>query len=92
MRNELRKEIRNVIAELESENPDWSYVCSNLEDVLDEEVEARDNTPENLQGTDAYEVRVESCDLLEDAIDEIDEEDPGSACRIIKILKQIDGV
>lgn len=92
MRNELRKEIRTVIAELQSGEPDWSFVCSNLEDVLDEEAEARDNTPENLQESDAYSIRVESCDLLEDAIDEIDEDDPGAAARIIQILKQIDGV
>ena len=92
MRNELRKRIRHVIKELQSNNPDWSFICSSLQDILDEESESRDNTPENLQSTSAYEVRVESCDLLEDAISEIDEDDASAANNIISILKQIDGV
>lgn len=51
-----------------------------LEAILEEEQEARDNIPESLQGSERYERAEESCYRLEDAletltsfIDEIEE-------------------
>lgn len=39
--------------------------------VVDEETDALDNTPENLQSSDAYYKREEIIDSLEDAISDI---------------------
>lgn len=51
--------------QLESINED-------LANVLREEEDARDNTPENLQETERYEQMEEACDNLEEASEYID--------------------
>lgn len=44
-----------------------------LETTLDEEDEARDNTPESLQETDRYYESEEASEAMSNAIDSIDE-------------------
>lgn len=45
----------------------------NLELLLEEEQDYRDNIPENLQGGERYEKADEACDNLSDAMDGLDE-------------------
>lgn len=92
MNNARRKAIRNVIKMLKGSPVDWECVETELSDVLDEESEAMDNIPENLQDSDRYLVCEESVDYLEDAINSIDSENPECAAEVIEILEQIDGV
>lgn len=44
-----------------------------LEGVRDEEQEAFDNIPENLQGSDRYESAEETCDTICEAYDTLEE-------------------
>lgn len=44
-----------------------------LYDILQEEEEARDNTPESLQGTERYERSETACEALEAAADLIND-------------------
>ena len=92
MNNARRGAIRDVICELEKENPDWNMIESELTDILDEETEAMENIPESLQDTDRYQICEESVDYLDSAISEIDPDDPECAETIINILEQIDGI
>ena len=81
-----------MIRELKKPGPDWNMIESELTDILDEESEAIENIPESLQDTDRYQVCEESIDYLDNAIGEIDPEDPECAETIIGILEQIDGI
>lgn len=94
MNNKRRKAIRKIIAQLIEDDVDLDDIRSDLEDLLAEEEEARDNTPENLLDSDAYTTREESCDHLQEAIDEldnVDEADPDYT-YVVKALENIDGV
>ena len=44
-----------------------------LDDVLYEETDAMENIPENLQSSERYEKMEENVDILQDAIDDINE-------------------
>lgn len=44
-----------------------------LEEVRDEEQDAMDNMPENLQESDRYLMMEETVDVLEEAIEDVDE-------------------
>lgn len=44
-----------------------------LEEVMAEEEEYRDNIPENLQGSERYEIAEAACESLSDAIDLLDD-------------------
>lgn len=46
---------------------------ADLEELMGEEEEYRDNMPENLQGSERYEKAEEACDALSEAIDYLDE-------------------
>ena len=61
-----RKRIDEIINQLEE-------LRSELEYVMDEETEARDNMPENLQYTDRYQAMDEACDNLDSALSSIEE-------------------
>ena len=94
MNNTRRKTIRGIINRLTSECADLDMIRNEIEDLLSEEEEARDNTPENLQNSDIYTVKEESCDYLQEALDEldnIDEDDHDYTC-VVKALENIDGV
>ncbi len=84
--------IRSVIKRLREPSPDWTSIEVDLNDLLDEETEAMENIPESLQDSDRYQVCEESVDLLDEALGEINSEDPECAETIIGLLGQIDGV
>ncbi len=63
MRRKTLQEIYDIVADARD----------NLEMVMQEEEEYRDNMPENLQGSERYEKAEEACDNLDSAIRSLDE-------------------
>lgn len=61
-----RKNLQSIIDQLEE-------LKSSLEDLQSEEEEYRDNMPENLQGSERYELADASCDNLCDAVSNLEE-------------------
>lgn len=55
-----------------------------LSDTREEEEEARDSMPDNLQGSDRYHTMEEACDTIDEAEDLCDE--------LAEKLQEIDGV
>lgn len=92
LNNMRRRQIRAAIKELQKDKPNIDVARSILEDVLSEEEDARDNTPESLQESDRYQVCEESCDLLEQAIDDLGNEEETDIGDVLDTLAQIDGV
>ena len=100
MNNARRSRIRRLIQNLKAcrkvddrwVGVDWEFVEGELQDLLEEEQEAMDNIPENLQDGDRYMVAEESVGSLEEAIDAIDPDDYNCAQDIVSILEQIDGI
>lgn len=80
-----------AIEKLRKDKPEIETARNIMEDILSEEEDARDNIPESLQDSDRYQVCEESCDLLEQAIDALDEEDTDIE-DVLNTLAQIDGV
>ena len=66
MNKQRRKEISDLIERFES-------LCGDVESILEEEEEYRDNIPENLQGSERYERAEEACDNISSALDSLDE-------------------
>ncbi len=66
MNQKRRAIIRKIIDALEQQKND-------IEEMRDEESEARDNLPENLQGTEKYEAIELAVDQLSEAIDNLDD-------------------
>lgn len=64
MNAKRRKRLKDVYNHL-------SIAADTLEDVVGEERDCLDNTPENLQGSDAYAEREDLIDDMQDALDEI---------------------
>ena len=56
-----RKALANIVDQLEA-------IKAELEEVLEQEEEARDNIPESMQETERYERAEEACDNLESAV------------------------
>lgn len=90
--NMRRRSIREAILKLRGDKPDIESVRNILEDVLIEEEDSRDNTPESLQESDRYQASEESCDLLEQAIDALGNEEDTDIEDVLNTLVQIDGV
>lgn len=65
MNKERRKSLREIQSELERLGQD-------LEALKDEEEEYRDNMPENLQESERYQRADEVCDLLQEALESMD--------------------
>ena len=61
-----RKNLQSIIDQLEE-------LKSSLEDLQSEEEEYRDNMPENLQGSERYELADAACDNLCDAVSNLEE-------------------
>ena len=61
-----RKNLQAIIDQLEE-------LKSSLEDLQAEEEEYRDNMPENLQGSERYELADAACDSLYDAVSSLEE-------------------
>lgn len=66
MNDKRRKSVRLAITFLDRAQAIVDRVC-------DEEQDAADNYPENLQGTDTYEKMEMAVDSMNEAIDKIDE-------------------
>lgn len=66
MNSPRRKELQRIIDDL-------TVLKADLEALMEEEEEYRDNMPENLQGSERYEKADEACDNLSDAIDSIED-------------------
>ena len=66
----MNKIRRKKLAELTEKLND---LRADLEEVFDEESEARDNIPESLMGSERYEAADEACYNLEAAMDSIQE-------------------
>ena len=64
--NKIRRKALNSIIEQLQE------LESNIEEIMDEEMEYKDNMPENLQTSEHYEKSEEACSAMQDAIAEID--------------------
>ena len=65
MNKERRKSLREIQSKLERLGQD-------LEVLKEEEEEYRDNMPENLQESDRYQLADEVCDLLQEALENLD--------------------
>jgi len=66
MNKKRREQIRLIITQLQS--------CANeLEFTKDEEDESRENMPENLQHSDAYQHSEDCSDILMDAVESIND-------------------
>ena len=65
MNKERRKSLREIQSKLESLGQD-------LEALKDEEEEYRDTMPENLQESERYQRADEVCDLLQEALENLD--------------------
>lgn len=65
MNKERRKSLREIQSKLERLGED-------LEALKEEEEEYRDNMPENLQESERYQRADEVCDLLQEALESMD--------------------
>ena len=65
MNKERRKSLREIQSKLDRLGQD-------LETLKEEEEEYRDNRPENLQESDRYKRADEVCDLLQEALESMD--------------------
>lgn len=65
MNKERRKSLREIQSKLERLGED-------LEALKEEEEEYRDNMPENLQESERYQRADEVCDLLQEALENLD--------------------
>lgn len=66
MNKPRRKQIDAIIERLND-------IQADIEAVLDDETDYRDNIPENLQSSERYETADEACDYLDDAGTTIDD-------------------
>lgn len=74
MNNKRRKKIKDVILDLTNiKNINFISLQNKIEKILDEEQEAFDNLPENLQYTTNGEKSEEAICLLEDILESIEE-------------------
>lgn len=65
----MNKNRRAAIEKISSQIADLKY---ELEILMEEEEEYRDNIPENLQGSERYELADSACYSLGEAIDSLD--------------------
>jgi flagellar biosynthesis chaperone FliJ len=61
-----RKQLDEIIAKIQD-------ISEELESVMNDEEEYRDNMPENLQGSEKYEMADSACGSMQEAIDQLDE-------------------
>ena len=61
-----RKKLDEIIAKIQD-------VSEELESVMNDEEEYRDNMPENLQGSEKHEMADSACSSMQEAIDQLEE-------------------
>jgi len=66
MNNKRRAQIENIVSKLMD-------LQTEIEELRDTEQEVVDNTPENLQGSERYEIAEAAADNLDSAANSIDE-------------------
>lgn len=66
MNKQRRKQLDVIIGAIR-------IIRDDLESIMNEEEEYRDNMPENLQGSEKYETADNACEALYEALDELDE-------------------
>lgn len=71
MNRERRKEISNVILEIEKVKKMCEEISFRIESIMDDESDYMDNIPENLQSSDRYYDAEEAVDNLESAMSDL---------------------
>ena len=71
MNNERRGQLAKQLENLETVKDKVEDILAKVDGILDEEKDARDNYPENLMGSEAYERSDEACDNLSEAVDRL---------------------
>lgn len=66
MNNVRRKTLNQIVDQLQ-------ILQAEIESVMCEEEEYRDNMPENLQSSERYEKADEACSVMQDAIDGLED-------------------
>lgn len=66
MNKTRRKALKALMDQLED-------IKSSLEEIQSEEEDYRDNIPENLQGSERYEIADAACDNLSDAVSSLED-------------------
>lgn len=66
MNKQRRKELDKILERIEE-------IKADLESIMCDEEEYRDNMPENLQGSERYELAEAACDAMQTALDSLDD-------------------
>lgn len=69
MNNARRKIIASIINKIDLISEEMEVILNDIESVKDEEEEVLDSIPENLQGSERYNITEESVDNLNTAFD-----------------------
>ena len=72
MNKQRRKTIYEINTRLEALQGEMESLLDDIQAVIDEETEYRDNIPENMQGGERYEVADSACDSLQSAYDALE--------------------
>ena len=68
-----RKTIQSIVNQISALQDEMEEILSNIDSVKDEEQEYLDNIPENLQGSERYEMAETAVENLEAAYDAFEE-------------------
>ena len=71
MNNERRGKLAKQLERLEATKDTLADIMAQVDALLDEEQEARDRYPDNLQSSEAYERSDAACDNLSEAVDRL---------------------
>lgn len=72
MNKQRRKQISEVVSRVESVQAELESLLDDIQGIIDEETEYRDNIPENMQVGDRYEMADHACCELEAAHETLD--------------------
>lgn len=72
MNKQRRKIIYEINTKLEALQGEMETLLEDIQGVIDEETEYRDNIPENMQGSERYENADSACDALQSAYDTLE--------------------
>lgn len=73
MNKARRKDIAKLVEKIQSLQGDMELLLEELENIKDEELEAFDNIPENMQNSERYELAEMAVDNLDSAYDALEE-------------------
>lgn len=86
MNKPRRKQIQDVIERLGTLQGEMESLMEDIESIQADEEEYRDNMPENLQGSERYEIADAACDALESAKDSLE----GSKDGIDEVISSLE--